>query len=336
LNSNTVFPYLSGVEFQAVKDNLKQRFSLVTKTIQKGTLEAFEIVTPEGKINFKYYKKGKLMIQSSPSNSVYASIVDEITNSFSKVLDNKIEVIPKKENELTSDYYIGCDEAGVGETFGSMFLGCAIISQDNLKKICNVIRGKNIRELTSNEINYIYNEISNLFNSEIKTYSASEIDAGSKNQLLDGGYIELINRILDGKSKASVVIDDYGIRDEMKKFVTSLESQGIEVIAINKADEQYTACKIASLIARKARIKEIENINKTNFLESQTSNELILPGNGSPSNPNTARYLIEYRKKFLTLEFPSFVRKKWKNVVEIETKFSRKNVQGIQTKLKLI
>ena len=125
-----------------------------------------------------------------------------------------------------------------------MFLGCAIISQDNLKKICNIIRGKNIRELTSNEINYIYNEISNLFNSEIKTYSASEIDAGLKNQLLDVGYIELINRILDGKSKVSVVIDDYGIQDELKKFLTSLESQGIEDIAIKKADDKNTECKI--------------------------------------------------------------------------------------------
>ena len=80
---------MSGVEFQAVRDKLKQRFSLVTKTIQKGTLDAFEIVTPEGKINFKYYKKGKLMLQSSPSNSVYASIVDEIINTFSKVPDKK-------------------------------------------------------------------------------------------------------------------------------------------------------------------------------------------------------------------------------------------------------
>lgn len=335
MDSNTVFPYLSGDEFQAVKNKLKQRFSLISKAVQKGTLEAFEINTSEGKINFKYYKKGKLMIQSSPSNSVYASIVNEISKSFSKVLDNKIEVIQKKENELTSNYFIGCDEAGAGETFGSMFLGCAVITKENLEIISDIIRGKNIRELTSNEINYIYNEISNLFNSEIKTYSASEIDVGSKNQLLDSGYIELISKILQGKSNVSVVIDDYGIKDELKKFLSSLESQGIEVIAINKADEQYTACKIASLIARKARIKEIENINRTNFLESQTSNESILPGSGASSNPDTARYLIEYRKKFPTLEFPSFVRKKWKNVIEIETRFPRKNDQGVQTKLNL-
>lgn len=333
MNPNTVFNYLSGDEFQAVKDKLKQRFSLDKKTIPPGALDAFEINSPEGKINFKYYKKGKLMLQSSPSNSVYASIVDEITSSFSKAPDKKIKVIPKKEEELTSDYYIGCDEAGAGETFGSMFLGCAIIPQDKLKIISNIIRGYNIRQLNGNEINNIYNKISSLFNSEIKTYGASEIDAGSKNILLDVGYIELINKILEGKSKVSVVIDDYGIQAELKNFLASLESQGIEVIAINKADEQYTACKIASLIARKARIEEIENINKTDLLEIQTSNEIILPGSGSASNPNTARYLIEYRKKFPALEFPSFVRKKWRNVMEIEAKFPRKNGQGVQTKL---
>ena len=100
MNSNTVFPFLDGDQFQAVKNKLKQRFSLDTKAVPPGALDAFEINSPEGKINFKYYKKGKLMIQSSPTNSVYASIVDEITGSFGKAPDKKIQVIPKKEEEL--------------------------------------------------------------------------------------------------------------------------------------------------------------------------------------------------------------------------------------------
>ena len=55
----------------------------------------------------------------------------------------------------------------------------------------------------------------------------------------------------------------------------------------------------------------------------------------SLENYNSGVYIRRIRKNFPTLEFPSFVRKKWKNVVEIETKFPRKNGQGIQTKLKL-
>ncbi len=82
MNSNVVFTDFSENEFQTLKDSLKKRFSLVNKTIQQGTKEALVIDTPEGKINLIYYNNGKLMIQSSPSNSVYASVVDEISSSL--------------------------------------------------------------------------------------------------------------------------------------------------------------------------------------------------------------------------------------------------------------
>jgi len=324
MNSNTVFPIFSEIEIQRIKEKLKQKFSLVSKPIKQGTQEAFEIDTPEGKINFIYYKKGKLMIQASPTNSIYVSIVNEINKTSSKLVEKKIEVKPKEESELISDYYVGCDEAGAGETFGSMFLGCVIIPKKNLEIIANVIRRKNIRQLTRIEINSIYSKILSLFKSEIKKYSAKEIDFGSKNLLLDKGYVELINKIIDDKSQLSIVVDDYGIKDEMKRFLNSLKTKGIEIITINKADEQYTACKIASLIARRTRLNEMENINKTNSFVDQTSNEIISPGSGAASNPDTARYLIEFRKKFPDSEFPEFVRKKWKNVMEVEAQFPRR------------
>ena len=91
LNSNTVFPDMTIAEFRNVKDILKQRFSLIKKSTQQGIMEAFTIDSPEGKISFQYFEKGKLMIQSSPANSEYTSIVDEISKSLSKE--------PKKQYE---------------------------------------------------------------------------------------------------------------------------------------------------------------------------------------------------------------------------------------------
>jgi len=91
LNSNTVFPDMTIAEFRNVKDRLKQRFSLIKKPTQQGTIEAFAIDSPEGKISFLYFEKGKLMIQSSPSNSDYTSIVDEISKSFSKYSNKQYE-----------------------------------------------------------------------------------------------------------------------------------------------------------------------------------------------------------------------------------------------------
>jgi len=323
LNSNTVFEDLSEKDFQMVKDNLKQKFNLTTKPIKKGTKEAFVINTTEGGINFTYYTKGKLMIQASPTNTIYVSIVDEISKSISKQPSKKIvQTFLKNESDLICDYYVGCDEAGAGESFGSMFLGSAIVPKKNLERIQAEIKGKNIRELTKYEILQTYNKISDLFSSEIKTYQASEPGEGTKNTLLDKGYIELITKIIEGKSKLSIVIDDYGVKDEFKEFSNSLKAKGIEVIIIHKADERYTACKVGSLVARKARLEEIDDNNeKYSFVNE--AGQKISPGAGSAANENTAKYLIEFRKKFPTSDFPPFVRMKWKNVKEIDEKYPR-------------
>jgi len=105
LHSNTVFPDLSENNFQTVKDILKQRFTLINKAIQKGTKEAFEIDTKEGKINFIFYNKRTFMIQASPSNTIYVSIVDEISKSISKQPTKKIvQTFLKGESDLICDY----------------------------------------------------------------------------------------------------------------------------------------------------------------------------------------------------------------------------------------
>jgi len=318
LDPNTVFKNVFEKNFEALKDDLKLRFRLTEKAIRKGTKEAIEIDTNEGKINFTLYNNRTLMVQARPTNTIYASIVDDVSKFVSREpTKKKVQTFLKDESDLISDYYVGCDEAGAGETFGSMFLGCASISKPNLERIQVFLKGRNIRELTKSEVFQIYDKISGLFASKIKIYQASEIDEGSKNTLLDRGYIEIITKIIEGKSKLSVVIDDYGVKRELKEFCNSLKMKGAEVIIIHKADEQYTACKAASLIARKARIEEIDQNNeKYSFVNE--AGEKIIPGAGSASNENTKRYLMEFKKKFSNKEYPPFVRRKWKNVKDAD------------------
>ena len=324
LNPNTVFKNLTSNDYEKIVNDLKSRFPITNRPIQKGTKEAFTIKTTEGKINFTYYNNRKFMIQSSPKNTVYASIVEDVSKSLSITPNKKEEIIPKEESELISKYYVGCDEAGAGESFGSMFLGCAVIPKRNLESIRDVIRGKNIRQLTEREVNQILNAISNTFESNVKIYSPSELDDGSKNILLDRGYIKLINSTIQGKSNISIVIDDYGIRHELTKYLNNIRSENLTVIVKNKADEQYTACKLASLIARKARMDEINHINNTNTLVDNQTKEMIFPGSGAASNPMTEKYLVEYRKRFPDAEFPPFVRKKWQNIIKIDAKYPRR------------
>ena len=79
-------------------------------------------------------------------------------------------------------------------------------------------------------------------------------------------------------------------------------------------------------ISRKSRLEEVDYINKTNFLVNETDSQIISPGAGSASNPNTEQYLIAYRQKFPSAKFPPFVRKKWNNVVKIEAKYPRQKM----------
>lgn len=324
MKPNTVYENLSGDDYIKIVNELKSRFTLIERELQQGTKEAFTIKTTEGKINFTYYNNGKFMIQSSPSNTVYVSITQDISKSLSITPNEKEEIIPKEESELISEYYIGCDESGAGESFGSMFLGCALIPKRNLEPICDIIKGKNIRELNEREINQIFNAISTLFEQSIEIYSPSEIDAGSKNILLDRGYIKLIDNAIQEKSKISIVIDDYGIRFELQKYLKKISSEDIIIIVKTKADEQYTACKLASLIARKARMEEITHIDHTNTFVDNETKEMISPGSGAASNAMTERYLCEYRKRFPDAEFPPFVRKKWANIIKIDKKYPRR------------
>ena len=326
MDPNTVFDGINDSQFKKIKEMIDSQFKYKSNELHQGVKESFIIDSTEGKISLTYYNKGKVMLQSSPSNTVYAKLVADLANTLSKDPTKKVEVIPKEENELISDYYIGCDESGAGESFGSMFLGCAVIHKDNLESICNIVKGRNIRELSQQEVNEILNAIENKFDSDIKIYSPSVIDDNSKNVLLDRGYKDLISKKLGGKSNVSVIIDDYGIRYELTSYVNELKKKGHEIIVKTKADEQYTACKIASLVARKARMDEIENINKTNVLVDNETKDMIVPGTGAASNPMTEKYLAMYRKKMPDAEFPSFVRRKWANIRKIEQKYPRRIV----------
>ncbi|MCA9828114.1 MAG: hypothetical protein KC444_06980 [Nitrosopumilus sp.] len=89
MNSYHVSPNVRESEFLNLKGILKERYRMNNKPIQPGTREALEVDTPNGKITITYYKNGKLMVQSSPSNPEYVLLVDDITEYFSNLKKNQ-------------------------------------------------------------------------------------------------------------------------------------------------------------------------------------------------------------------------------------------------------
>jgi ribonuclease HIII len=323
LASNIVYLNVSYESFKKVHGFIETLYEITPKLTPVGVRQSFEINPKEGKITFTYYASKKFMIQSSPSNSIFVSLSVLINDLIGFKPQGQIVSAPIDEQSLTSDFFIGCDESGKGESFGSMFLGCAIISRSELIKISPILKDKNIRNLSKGEIKELVNALDGQYQFVIKSYMANEIDSNSLNLLLDRGYIESISKLCNDIENLTIIIDDYGIRNEMREFVKSITTNEKKVIVKTKADEEFTACKVASLIARHSRYNEIETNDKL-FSFDDVKGMKYYPGSGSASNPNTERYLIEYRKINPSKQFPSFVRTKWKNVIAIENQFPRK------------
>ena len=308
------FKNISHIVYQEIKDFIQLNYKIqISAKTSKGLEESFDILSESIKVH--YYKKGKLLFQSSPTNKTYANLVSDIDSKFSL---NTLDEIEEKSTEIPSDvkYYIGCDESGAGETFGSMFLGCVIVDADNLKNIQQIFDIQNIKILEEHEILEKYDAIKKYCKIFEKKCEASEIDETSKNTLLDRKYKELINDAISGKENVCVIIDDYGIQRELKLFVDNLRSQGNTVIVVNKADEKYAVCQAASVVARKERFEEMRNINKEFSVQDKTG-EKIYPGSGNAGNPQTAQYLEAFMNLYPGKELPTFVRRKWSNAKKI-------------------
>jgi len=223
-----------------------------------------------------------------------------------------------KSSEIPSDveYFVGCDEAGTGETFGSMFLGCVLIDAENLKNIQQIFDIQNIKELSEYEISDKYNKIKKYCKIFVKKCEVPEIDETNKNILLDQKYEELLTEAISGKEKLCVIIDDYTITRELKSFLERLRSNGNTVIVENKADEKYPACQAASVVARKERFEDVQNFNKNSGVQDEFG-KTVYPGTGNASNPQTREYLEAFMKRYPSKELPFFVRRKWSNVKKL-------------------
>jgi len=325
MNSFHTFKNISRPVYQEIKDFIKLKYKIqVSAKTSPGLEESFVILSESIKVH--YYKKGKLLFQSSPTNKTYANLVSDIDKKFSL---NSLDEMEQKSTKIPSDvkYFVGCDESGAGETFGSIFLGCVIIDADNLQNIQQIFDNPNIKELEEHEILEKYHSIKKYCEISDRKCEASEIDETNKNTLLDQKYKELLVDAISGKENACVIIDDYGIKRGLKLFLDELQSKGNTVIVEHKADEKYAACQAASVIARKKRLEEIRYLNEK-FSMQDKSGKIVYPGSGNAGNPQTAQYLEAFWKLHPSKELPTFVRRKWSNVEKFLKEKSNQKISG--------
>ena len=325
MRSFHTFKNISPSVYQEIKNFINSRYKIrVSEKTLPGLAESFDILFESIKVH--YYTKGKLLFQSSPTNKTYANLIPEIDRKFSL---NSLDGIEQESIDVPSDlkYFVGCDESGTGETFGSIFLGCVVVDAGNLKNIQRIFDNPNIKNLEEYEILDKYDKIKKYCEIFENKCEASEIDERNKNTLLDQKYKELIGNAISGKEKLGVIIDDYGIQRGLKSFLDRLRSEGNTVIVETKADEKYAVCQAASVVARKERLEEIRNINKE-FGVQDEDGKIVYPGSGNAGNPQTEKYLEAFNKLYPSKDLPPFVRRKWSNVKKFLQKKSNQKISG--------
>lgn len=306
--------YINEDKYNKVTDYLSKIYNLKAIDPKATNIRSiFEIYTPKGKILFTYYKNGNMFIQGN--RTIYYSDIERyLKEELFLIQTERINLSIQTEEQNAHHFYIGCDESGAGESFGSLFLGCSLIKSENIKQINNLLGKKKISRLNFIQLRELTNSLKNYFEYTLYEYTASEIDAKSKIDLLDQGYIELISKTITKTTRPLIVIDNYGIGKNLSEYIKAEEKNGIKFEVKYRADESSVACKIASVVARSARLGNIESINNKYFLLDPKTGNKILPGSGSPSNVITLEYLKSYRNQHPYSELPSFVRRKWGNI----------------------
>lgn len=321
---NFVYENVIEQDYQKVKELLQIILGEPTIDSIQYCIEALTFSNEKGSLNIRYFQTKKLMFQGNFEN------IQEIIDNIEKDIGLKPKDKPSlqdysEERESGREIILGFDESGKGETFGSLFLGGIRIEKNNLDYLIGMLKGKDMKKLDKSRIECLFNAIKGKFSYEVKQIFPQDIDSMPLNILLDREYIKLINKISKEPTKEILSLDDYGIGFELQTHINELKRNGMITNVTKEADMKYIASSLASLVSRRARLLDMERLSKENIIINPENGEKIFFQSGSPSNSETEKYLIAYRKLYPFSDFPSFVRTKWGNVREIELRIPKRN-----------
>jgi len=208
----------------------------------------------------------------------------------------------------------GVEEAGRGPVVGPMVM--AILWTED-EDVLRRIGAKDSKQVTPEQRERIFEELTALkekgtIGFERIILTPAEIDAAvlgehdNLNKLEQRTTAKLIGMALEQKDVRKVLIDcPTRSTEKYANEITAMLQDAPELVAENKADENYTVVGAASIIAKVTRDREIRK------LKVQFKVEL---GSGYPADPSTQRFLKEnWQKK----EYADLFRKSWASYTNI-------------------
>jgi ribonuclease HII len=205
------------------------------------------------------------------------------------------------------EFILGIDDAGRGPVIGPMILaGCLI--DETIEKEFKKLGIKDSKELTPKRREFlavIIREKAETF--EITLTHPIEIDerltSGTNlNHLEAIKTAEIINKINKGYNKIKVIVDCPSVNisqwtDLLKTKIENLSN--LEIVCEHRADKNHISVSAASILAKSAREKEMDNLRKIYGEEI---------GSGYTSDPSTIKFLEKNAQKH---EDSGIFRKTW-------------------------
>jgi ribonuclease HII len=299
---NRTWKGVSGEKSETVRDALRSHGGKADQQV-RGQSEVWRIRVENAV--FTFYKKGTLYFSGGEGASVEASLTD-----VSKIL-TAIGFETEKE------FLVGMDETGKGEVLGPSVLAVVVLGKNIASKIDAELGAADTKKKHGFQFwDSLFRDLDQFrgrgLSFEIETIPPWDVDKYNVNKLMDVVYQRLLSRLLFGldPAKCRIVLDDYGIGNNLHLYMRSLSKAGAEVRVEARADEHYSEVKVASVLSKWRRELAMKKIGEKFSMPS------VPVGSGNAGDPLTVTWLKEWKKS--RQQWPWFVKLSWKPIRELD------------------
>ncbi len=264
----------------------------------------------------------------------YSSGTMYATPSEDPEVENIIEQIGEIVGHIyappTKEWCVGLDETGKGEIFGYLHVVGVVFHKNMFHRIEKIVGNSDTKKKHGFEYwQQLFKELKTLMGKNFfyleERVSPEDIDEFNLNELLNITYIRVLRRLIEesqiSPTNMRIIIDDYGVSEELLHLLNDLKNQGAEIVVSTKSEDRYLETRLAAIIAKWSQIKVLEKLKR----EFKIGDVEI--GSGNANEENTIKWLQEWHKT--GKPWPWFVRKSFKTVYKIDEKLSKKKKSHI-------
>jgi ribonuclease HII len=212
---------------------------------------------------------------------------------------------------------LGVDEAGRGPVIGSMFIASFEVSEEKIEKL-ETIGVKDSKKLSNQKREEIRDQLDDIGSFTLKEIEASQIDEMREVMTLNEIELQAFVEVMKDSEADRFTVDLP--EPDGDRFIKKMKSelpgkfQSKEFVAEHGADDEYPEVSAASIIAKSAREKHVEDLHQKYGYDFAS---------GYPHDRPT----IEFLEKFMEEkgELPEETRMSWSTAEKIVKESKQKS-----------